>query len=86
MASVDPVSENKGFAEQQKADFPLLSDPSKETAQKYGVLNARGMANRWTYYIGTDGKILAIDKEVKPATSAEDMAAKLGTLGVEPTK
>ncbi|CAN5744913.1 thioredoxin-dependent thiol peroxidase [soil metagenome] len=86
MASVDPVSENKGFAEQQKADFPLLSDPSKETAQKYGVLNARGMANRWTYYIGKDGKILAIDKEVKPATSAEDMAAKLGTLGVEPTK
>ena len=86
MASVDPVSENKGFAEQQKADFPLLSDPSKETAQKYGVLNTRGMANRWTYYIGKDGKILAIDKEVKPATSAEDMAARLGSLGIEATK
>ena len=44
------------------------------------------MANRWTYYIGKDGKILAIDKAVKPPTSAEDMAAKLGELGVEPTK
>jgi peroxiredoxin Q/BCP len=82
MASVDPVEANKGFAEQQKADFPLLSDPTKETATKYGVLSQRGFANRWTFYIGKDGKILAIDKAVKPATSAEDMAAKLGELGV----
>lgn len=84
MASVDPIADNKGFAEKEKADFPLLSDPSKETAQAYGVLSARGFANRWTFYIGKDGKILAIDKAVKPATSAEDMAAKLGELGVEP--
>jgi peroxiredoxin Q/BCP len=86
MASVDPLTENKGFAEQQKADFPLLSDPSRETAQKYGVLNARGVANRWTFYIGKDGKILAIDKAVKPASSAEDMAAKLGELHVDVAK
>lgn len=86
MASVDPIADNKGFAEKEKADFPLLSDPSKETAQKYGVLNARGMANRWTYYIGKDGKILEIDKAVKPATSAEDMATKLGELHVDPAK
>ena len=84
MASVDPISENKGFAEQEKADFPLLSDPTKKTAEAYGVLNARGMANRWTFYIGKDGKILAIDKAVKPATSAEDMVAKLAELRVEP--
>jgi peroxiredoxin Q/BCP len=82
MASVDPVEDNKGFAEQQKADFPLLSDPTKKTADAYGVLNQAGMANRWTFYIGTDGRILAIDKEIKPATSAEDMAARLGELGV----
>jgi peroxiredoxin Q/BCP len=46
------------------------------------VLNQGGVANRWTFYIGADGKILAIDKEIKPATSAEDMAAKLDALGV----
>ena len=86
MASVDPLAENKGFAEQQKADFPLLSDPEKSTAQKFGVLNAKGMASRWTFYIGKDGKVLAVDKEVKPASSAEDMARKLGELGVEPTR
>ena len=83
MASVDPIEENTKFGAEHKADFPLLSDPTKETAKAYGVLNAeRGFANRWTFYVGKDGKILAIDKAVKPATSAEDMAAKLGELGV----
>ena len=82
MASVDPVEKNKGFADEQKADFPLLSDPTKKTAEAYGVLNAGGVASRWTFYIGKDGTILAIDKAVKPATSAEDMAAKLGELKV----
>lgn len=84
MASVDTLEDNKGFAEKEKADFPLLSDPTKETARAYGVLNPRGVASRWTFYIGKDGKILDIDKAVKPATSAEDMASKLGQLGVAP--
>ena len=85
MASVDPLEGeqgNKAFAAAHKADFPLLSDPTKKTAEAYGVLNAKGFASRWTFYIGKDGKILAIDKAVKPATSAEDMAAKLGELNV----
>ena len=50
------------------------------------MLNERGFANRWTFYIGKDGRIAAIDKAVKPATSAEDMAAKLGELKVAPRK
>jgi thioredoxin-dependent peroxiredoxin len=89
MASVDPVEGeqgNKAFAAAHNADFPLLSDPDKKTAEAYGVLNGRPMASRWTFYIGKDGKILAIDKTVKPATSAEDMAAKLGELKIEPAK
>jgi thioredoxin-dependent peroxiredoxin len=87
MASVDPVADNKGFGEMHKADFPLLSDPTKETAAAYGVLSSpTGVARRWTFYIGKDGKILAIDKTIKVATSAEDMAAKLGELNVEPAK
>jgi thioredoxin-dependent peroxiredoxin len=83
MASVDPIEENTKFGAEQKADFPLLSDPTKKTAEAYGVLGQKGFAQRWTFYIGKDGKVLAIDKAVKPATSAEDMAAKLGELGVE---
>jgi thioredoxin-dependent peroxiredoxin len=80
MASVDPLEENTKFGAEHKADFPLLSDPTKKTAEAYGVLNRMGVANRWTFYIGKDGTIQYIDKAVKPATSAEDMAAKLGEL------
>jgi len=86
MASVDPVEGEKGnkaFAASEKADFPMLSDATKEVAIAYGVLNAdRGVANRWTFYIDKDGKIVAIDKAVKPPTSAEDMIAKLSELKV----
>ncbi len=84
MASVDSndgEKGNKAFAESEKADFPILSDPTKEVATSYGVMNARGFSNRWTFYIDKAGKIASIDKAVKPATSAEDMAAKLGELG-----
>jgi peroxiredoxin Q/BCP len=86
MISVDPLegeAGNKAFAQAHNADFPLLSDPTKATANAYGVLSDRGFANRWTFYIGKDGKLLAIDKDVKPATSAQDMAATLKQLGVE---
>jgi peroxiredoxin Q/BCP len=86
MASVDAVDGEKGnkaFAESEKADFPILADPTKETATAYGVLHPeRGFAQRWTFYIGKDGRITAIDKAVKPATSAEDMLAKLDELKV----
>jgi peroxiredoxin Q/BCP len=82
MASVDALEENTKFGAEHKADFPLLSDPTKKTADAYGVLTqpGTGVARRWTFYIGKDGKIQYIDKAVKPATSAEDMAAKLGEL------
>jgi len=73
----------------KEADFPMLGDPTKEAAKAYGVLKSYGtmeLANRWTFYIGKDGRITAIDKTVKPATSAEDMAAKLGELKVASAK
>ena len=94
MASVDPLEDNiksakatsvklgEQMVDKKEADFPILSDPTKATATSYGVLSERGMANRWTFYIGKDGKILAIDKAVKPETSAQDMAATLKELGV----
>jgi len=90
MASVDPMEGEKGnkaFAASEKAEFPILSDPTKETAQAYGVINPEwGVANRWTFYIGKDGRIAAVDRAVKAATSGEDMVAKLAELKVAPAK
>ena len=94
MASVDALEENIKFAkatsvklgdrvvEKKEADFPMLSDPTKDTAKAYGVLNERGTASRWTFYIDRMGRVAAIDKMVRPDTSAEDMIAKLGELKV----
>ena len=82
MASVDPIEDNKGFAAENNADFPMLSDPTKATAQAYGVLHERGYALRHTFYIGADGTILAIDRSVNPASAAEDIAATLAAVGV----
>ena len=82
MASVDPLKENIGFAESTGADFPLLSDPSKEVAEAYGVLQMSAFARRETFYIGVDGTILKIDRKVQPGTSAQDMVANLQELGI----
>src|SRR5687768_5417767 len=94
MASSDPIEENIKFAkatsvklgvrvvEKMEADFPMLSDADKTVAAKYGVLNARGVANRWTFYIDKTGKVAAIETVVRPETSAEDMLAKLEALKV----
>lgn len=82
MASVDPVIDNKGFAQETGADFPLLSDEEKTVAKAYGVLSASGVAKRHTFYIGKDGRILKIDTNVRPETSAEDMVKNLQKLGV----
>lgn len=86
-ASNDPAEENKKFAESLGVDYPILSDPDSSVAKAYGVLNANGKAaQRWTFYIGADGKILAIDKSVKTETHGADVAGKLGELGVAKRK
>ena len=81
-ASVDDAEVNKKFAESLDLDYPILSDPDKSTARAYGVLMDMGYAARHTVYIDTDGKVLYVDREVKPATAAEDIVARLEKLGV----
>lgn len=82
-ASVDRPEKNKDFAKSVGADYPILSDPGGQVARAYGVTGAiQKWASRWTFYIGADGKILHIDKDVKPSTHADDVARKLGELGV----
>ena len=56
-------------------------------ASAYGVVTPeRQVAQRWTYYIGLDGRILFIDKKVSTATAGQDLAAKLGELGIAKRK
>jgi peroxiredoxin Q/BCP len=90
MASVDPIEKNTEFAKattvklgdtevaKKEADFPLLT-------KAYGVLNERGLASRWTFYIDKEGRIAHIDKTVRPDSSAADMVARFDALKIPMT-
>lgn len=82
MASVDALDENRDFAKKTDADFPMLSDPTKETAKAYDVLNLFRVASRVTFYISKEGKILKIDEDINPRTAAEDIAESLKQLKI----
>ena len=88
MASVDDPDTNKRFAAEHEADFPILADPSKETAKAYGVIRLNSppeqqYAMRWTFYIGGDGKIIYIEKgrgALQTSDAGASMIAKLNEL------
>ena len=82
MASTDDAATNRKFAEANGANFPVLADPDGAVAERYGVKTIGGFARRWTFYIDADGRILFIDKDVKPLTAGADVAARLTSLNV----
>lgn len=82
-ASTDDVETNTKFAQSLELDYPILSDPEAQTAGAYGVLMGNGkLAARQTVYIGADGKLLLIDREVSPRSAGQDMVAQLEKLGI----
>jgi peroxiredoxin len=55
-ASTDDAETKKRVADSLEADYPILNDPHKKAAEAHGVLvPERGVARRWTDYIGKDG-------------------------------
>ena len=94
MASVDTPEDNKGFAEKEQANFPILSDPDRKVAEAYGVLGAPNPANptgpryarRWMFYIGPDGKLAKIDKVSHTADAGATLVANLEALNVPKKK
>jgi peroxiredoxin Q/BCP len=79
-ASVDSAAANARFAESLGIDYPILSDPTREVARAYGVLGATGFPDRWTFYIGADGRILDIDTSVHTRSHGADVVEKLKAL------
>jgi peroxiredoxin Q/BCP len=80
-ASVDTPERNHKFAENLELDFPILSDPKRSVARAYGVVtDAQGVAKRWTFYIGPDGKIRQIDKKVNTREHGQNVAEMLARL------
>jgi peroxiredoxin Q/BCP len=81
--SVDPPETNRSFAQSLAVDFPILSDPTKQVAKAYGVVDDdQPFAARWTFYIGVDGRILFVDKLVSPTNHGRNVVNKLAELGI----
>ena len=82
-ASVYSVETNRQLADMLDLPHPILSDQGKAVARAYGVVSdERPVPRRWTFYIGTDGKILYIDKLVTPDGHGEEVPARLKELGI----
>ena len=81
-ASTDSPDTNKRFAESLELDYPILSDSDAKVARTYGVAGVLPWASRWTFYIGKDGKLLHVDRDVKAGTAGPDIAKRLASLGV----
>ena len=79
---MDPPETNASFEKELGLDYPILSDPTKATAKDYGVLSEGGLASRWTFIIGKDGKILDVMRNVKPSEHGKEIAQRLKELGV----
>jgi peroxiredoxin Q/BCP len=85
--SLDDPAKNAAFAKELGAKHVLLSDTPGEVAKAYGVLRLGGLfAARWTIYIDKDGRIAAVDKDVNVKSAGQDIARKLGELGVAKQK
>lgn len=66
------------------AAFPMLSDHNREVSEKYGILIKQlGIANRVTFVVGEDGKIVDIQEgqAALDPTGAETACSRLKHKG-----
>jgi peroxiredoxin len=59
--SGDFIATLNHWSKELGADFPMLSDYKREVMKQYGVLGDKSyLANRTTFVVGMDGKIVEI--------------------------
>jgi peroxiredoxin len=59
--SGDFIATLNHWSKELNAEFPMLSDYKREVMKQYGVLGEKSyLANRTTFVIDTDGKIVEI--------------------------
>lgn len=85
--SPDSIKSHKKFAEKEGLNFILLSDESKEVAQKYGVWVEKSMygrkymgVQRDTFLIDPQGKILKHYSKVKPGEHVQEVLKDIEAL------
>lgn len=78
----DKIKYLKGFAEQSKVNFPILADPTRTTAISWtAVHSGREIPERWAFFVGTDGKIAAVETELEAARAGGLIRQRAERLG-----
>lgn len=78
--SADPVDKQRRFSDAHHFDYPLLSDPERTVAERFGVRRSFGPlpVKRWTFVISPDSVVLAVIKsEINMASHADRALAAL---------
>lgn len=79
--STDTVEAQAAFHENHKLNFTLLADPDAQVTEMFGSkMPAVKASKRWTFIIGPDLKIRALEKDVDPAKDAQRVAKQIGDL------
>lgn len=82
--SVDDVASHKAFAEHHSLPFPVLADPTKDTAKNYGVLTKMmgvfEIAQRDTFIIDPKGRVARHLVNVDPKGHSDVILKELATL------
>jgi len=60
--SGDFIATLNHWSKELNADFPMLSDYKRDVMKEYGVLGASYLANRTTFVIDQEGKIVSIEE------------------------
>jgi thioredoxin-dependent peroxiredoxin len=78
--STDPLESHAKFTSKYKLNFPLLSDQTADVSKMYGAWREKNVNGRrtWgvarmTYWIGADGRIKKIYKNVDASQHADEI-------------
>ena len=81
--SVDTVDSHRQFCTKDSLHFTLLADPDKKVVQEYGSLGNFGpmqIANRNTFLINPDGKIVKVWTKVNPNAHSQEVLAAITSM------
>ena len=79
--SFDSAGSHKQFIAKYHLNFTLLADPDGKIADLYGVrMHHMDMANRVSFLIGLDGKIVHVTEAGNPEVHFQQMKAAIATL------
>lgn len=78
--SVDGIDSHKKFKERYHLNFPLLSDETKTLVEKLGIKSPSGNAQRTTFVLDKNGKIIKIYQNVSPDKHSKELMAFINGL------